>query len=768
MTKKLLHLCAALVAAFCVAAAAGGPARAASGSLQIVTGADEGWPDVRGWDRFGTQASQFAPWGTSPLGFSPYPTYQNGVRVAIGDVNGDGRPEIVTAPGGSAFTELKVFDGRTFQPIRPLLPFKDASWWNGAFVATGDTNGDGRAEIVDGLDAGCCTTLHVVDAATGSELSGFFPFGDRSDVGARVAAADLNGDGKAELLALPLDGTRIDAFAPSGGGPFRSFEPFGDERIGTVTMTAANVLGGARDEVIAAAPTAAGAQVKILDPQSGATLASLFPFGSALVSRVEVAAGDVNGDGRTDIVLVAQRSEGTQVKAVDLQGHELASFFVLDPAIVPGASIAAGDLDGDGKAEIVLGGGPTRAPWPPVTNGPDQRVAVYEADGTESASFAAYPGLFQGGVRVALGDLTGDSQPEIVTAPGPGLETEIGIFSQDWVNGRDRGTRLGHFLAFEPSFEGGASLALGDVVGDGRLRIVVGSGPGRKGEVRVFDPDGRQLSTLTPFGPDYTGGISVAAGDVNGDGRAEIVAGTLAPPMRVRAFDGGDPFGPLHTLSFVPAAGAQVAVADLGGTGRGSIVVGASRGTDPLVVVLSPLTETPVAQLRPYASVPDGIRVAAGDLNGDGRDEIVVAPSSGGDGTVRIYRPDLRPVRAFTPYQGNGVGIYVGVAARVGLPIVAEARRVRLVARKRTRVVVARFRDAAGAGSNGRFRAEIDWGDGTSWNGAVLARGDGVYDVRSRKRYLAAGRYGVTVTLRDDRGRSSIARGAASVVAAKR
>jgi hypothetical protein len=297
---------------------------------------------------------------------------------------------------------------------------------------------------------------------------------------------------------------------------------------------------------------------------------------------------------------------------------------------------------------------------------------------------------------------------------------------------------------------------------------VVGSGPGRVGEVRIFDPDGRKLATLRPFGDDYTGGISVAAGDLNGDGRDEIVAGTLAPPMRVQAFDGGDPLGPLHTLSFAPDAGAQVAVADLDGTGEGSIVVGASRGTDPLVAVLSPLTGTVVAKLRPYASVPDGIRVAAGDVNGDGRDEIVVAPSFGGDGTVRIYSHDLRPVRAFTPYQWAGAGMYVGVVARVGLPIVAEPRRVRLVARKRMRVVVARFRDAAGAGFSGMLSAKIDWGDGTSWNGAVLGRGDGVYDVRSRKRFLAAGRYGVTVTLRDDRGRSSIARGTAVVVAAKR
>src|SRR5437773_6553411 len=90
----------------------------------MVTGLDAGWPDVRGWDGSGGLAQQWAPWGEWPLVFSPYPTYQQGVRVAVGDINGDGRPEIVTAPGKDAFTELKIFDGRSFKQRGSLLPFK--------------------------------------------------------------------------------------------------------------------------------------------------------------------------------------------------------------------------------------------------------------------------------------------------------------------------------------------------------------------------------------------------------------------------------------------------------------------------------------------------------------------------------------------------------------------------------------------------------------------------------------------------------------------
>jgi FG-GAP-like repeat/FG-GAP repeat len=353
------------LAALAVAVWFVGVGRAAPPPPSIVTGEDAGWPDVRGWTEHGAAADQWAPWGEWPLAFSPYATYQQGVRVAVGDVNGDGRPEIVTAPGKNAFTELKVFDGRTFDRVGTLLPFKDAAWWAGAYIATGDTNGDGRAEVVEGLDAGCCTTLHVLDAVGGNELSGFFPYGDRSEVGARVASADVNGDGKAEILAVPLDSSRVSVYGAGGGAAIRSIDAFGSERTGVTSIAAGNVVGDRRAELVAAAPTYSGAEVKVIDVGSGETRASFYPYGGVAVSSLEVALGDVNGDGALDIVLSAATPGGTEVKAIDAGGVQLADFFVLDPNILPGASLAAGDLDGDGRAEIVLGGGPTtNAPWP--------------------------------------------------------------------------------------------------------------------------------------------------------------------------------------------------------------------------------------------------------------------------------------------------------------------------------------------------------------------------------------------------------------------
>ena len=747
--KRLLLVCGVFLFAAHAATAAT--------PIGIVTGQDRGWPDVRAWGPTGLPARGDAPWGAFNIQFSPYSTYQNGVQVAVGDFRGTGRNDIVTAPGPGGFTELRLFDGKSYSLVRTLPLYKDAAWWNGAFVSAGDVNGDGRADVVDGLENGCCTQVHAVDATTGQELAGFSPFGNDSGVGARVAAGDFDGGGKAELAVLAQGTARsVQVFGPTGGAAVRTVDLFDADATSGAAIAAGKLLGSARDLLVAAASTPAGLQVRVLDLRAGTTLATYAPLGATQTQQPQVAVGDVNGDGRADIVLVAPVADGTKIVSLDTSGTLLGAFYVLDPGLAPGTSLAAGDLDGDKRAEIVLGGGASNAPWPPDSNGPDPRVGIFRADGTRVGSFGAYPGLFQGGVRVALGDLTGDRVPELVTAPGPGMDPEIDVFSRDWVNGRDRGTRLAHWDAYDAAFRGGVDVAVG--YGD----VVTGAGPGHTPEVRVFTRDGRLVASWLAFDATYTGGISVGTGDVDGDGKADVVAGTLAPPARIRAFSlEGVPLGPVAAPFAPDAPGVNVAIADLSGSGHGVVLAAPVSGSDAAIAFVDPRLGTILRTFVPFTGVDGGLRIAAGDLDSDGRDEIVAAPGWGGDGVARIFGPGLKLRSLVDVYTWQGAGMNVAAPARVGLPIAAETRSVAFKARVRVRTTIARFRDAAASAVG--LRATITWGDSSTSTGTVVQRPRGVYDVVATKRYLHRGRFPLIVTLTDAAGRISIARNAAVV-----
>ena len=99
---------------------------------------------------------------------------------------------------------------------------------------------------------------------------------------------------------------------------------------------------------------------------------------------------------------------------------ELASFFAYDPAFGGGVTVAAGDVDGDGRADIITGAGPGGGPHVKVFSG---------ADLSELASFFAYDAAFGGGVNVAAGDVNGDGLADIVTGAGLGGGPHVKVFS---------------------------------------------------------------------------------------------------------------------------------------------------------------------------------------------------------------------------------------------------------------------------------------------------------------------------------------------------
>jgi cyclophilin family peptidyl-prolyl cis-trans isomerase len=286
--------------------------------------------------------------------------FDGGVRVAVGDVNGDGFNDIITAAGPGAAPHVKVFSGKDGSLLHSFLPF-DAGFTGGVYVAAGDVNGDGKADIIVGAGPGAIPVVSVYDGATGTLLRSFLAYDSGFTGGVRVAAADVDGDGKADIItgAGPGAAPHVKVFDGATGALLQSFLAFDAGFTGGVYVAAGDVNGGSKADIITGAGAGAIPVVSVFDGASGQLLRSFFAYDTDFTGGVTVAAADVNGDGKADIITGAGEGGGPHVKVFDgATGTERSGMFAYDGGFTGGAYVAAGDLTGDGKADIVTGAGP--------------------------------------------------------------------------------------------------------------------------------------------------------------------------------------------------------------------------------------------------------------------------------------------------------------------------------------------------------------------------------------------------------------------------
>ena len=245
---------------------------------------------------------------------------------------------------------------------------------------------------------------------------------------------------------------------------------------------------------------------------------------------------------------------------------------------------------------------------------------VYNAQGirTRNGFFASRDDV-PGGARVMMSDVDQDGLDDVIF-------TQDGQLTVRWGKG---GAPL-VMRPFGSGYHGDITFAVGQTNHDPALEIVMTPATGHTATVVIADTHGRILRSWLAYRPEFTGGASVAFGDVDGDDRREIVTGPGrggGPHVRVFRTDGQLWAGGFFAFDTLEQGGVRVAIGDVDGDGRAEIIVGSGPGSVPRVRVYD--REYRLRSEMVLGSVPSpiGVEPVVTDLDGDGKAEILI-PSS--------------------------------------------------------------------------------------------------------------------------------------------
>jgi hypothetical protein len=473
-------------------------------------------------------------------------------RLAAADVDRNGIPDVIALALGRAFVATSD-GGGTFTPD-PGNPYVTPPMFTPGDVAVGDVDGDNNVDFV--------TVGH--DSLSGGSAGDVFLNLAPDDTVTGISSAPNPSSGGQSFTLTATVATVVPTF-PAAGPPTGTVDFVSGETVlgsapivgGVATVTVSGLAPGSYP--ITAVYTSSSPAIR-----SSTSLPHTHVVSGSRAFRYEatggtdvtgagaarVASGSFSPDGVPDIVIGSGIGKAARVQVIDGSSRQvLTDMSPFGDFFAGGIFVAAGDVDGDGTADVAVtadvGGGP--------------RVVVLLSRAGQLSpvvNFLALDPTFRGGLRVALGDLNRDGFADLVVTPGPGGGPRVATYDGRSLRAGSVPARLWNdFFAVEAESRMGLFVAAGDVNGDGFGDVVIGAEFGGGPRVVAFDGAGLAAGpvvTIVNFfsgSPEERSGVRVAARDLDGDGSVELLTGSgpgVGSRVRIYAASpersgGGDP-----------------------------------------------------------------------------------------------------------------------------------------------------------------------------------------------------------------------------------